>query len=93
MDEKDIEALEKALSELPEDNIIMVEPNLTIADFCVDSIKELMQEGQKSPKKRFHVLHAGSVYYIDMVVQAIAPPYEAREPGEDKVQWFGQRQT
>jgi hypothetical protein len=92
MDDKTIEELEKALAELPDD-INMVEPNITIADFCVDSVKEMMGEGQSSPRKRFHVLHAGSVYYIDMVVQAIAPPYEAREPGEDKQQWFGQRPT
>ncbi len=92
MDDKELDRLEKALNK-SEDQIIKIDPDLTIADFCLDSVKEMMGEGQHSPMKSFHVLHAGSVYYIDMVVRAIAPPYEAREPGQDKKQWFGQRPT
>lgn len=92
MDDKEIEALETALDKLPMD-FQVIQPDLTIADFCIDSVKEMMGEKQASPLKTFHVLHAGSVYYIDMVVRAIAPPYESREPGLDRKQWFGQRPT
>ena len=92
MDDEEIRALEEALDALPED-LVTVDANITVGDFCIDSIKELMHEGQKSPRKTFAVMHAGSLYYCDMVVKAIAPPYEAREPGEDAVQWFGQRPT
>ena len=93
MDDSEIEALEKALDESMIENFQKIEPELTIADFCLDSVKEMMGEAQQSPMKTYHVLHAGSVYYIDMVVRAIAPPYDSREPGQDERQWFGQRET
>ncbi len=93
MDDQEIRALEEALDALPQETFQPIDPELKMADFCLDSVKEMMQEGQSSPRKTFHVLHAGSVYYIDMVVRAIAPPYDARDPGQDEQQWFGQRPT
>lgn len=90
MDEQEIEELEAALSGM-QPEIEKIDPTLTIADFCLDSVKKLMASPKGAPTGTFHVLHKGSVYYIDMVVRAIAPPYEAREPGKDKQQWFGQR--
>ena len=65
---------------------------MSIAQFCLGSIKKMMSS-RGAPHTSFHVFHAGSVYYVDMVVRAIAPPYEARDPRLNEKQWFGQRQT
>lgn len=92
MTENEIEELEAALSGI-QTPTEMIDPSLTIADFCLDSVKKMMVNPKGSPTGTFHVLHKGSLYYIDMVVRAIAPPYEAREPGDDDQQWFGQRPT
>ena len=94
MDDNEIKELERLLDKLPvDDGFQNVDSTLTIADFCLDSVKEMMGDEQRSLVKNFHVLHAGSLYYIDMVVRAIAPPYESRPQDEDGRQWFGQRPT
>ena len=93
MDDNEIERLEAALAELPDHEFTKVEPELTIAEFCLTSVKEMMDKSGSSPIRSYHVLHAGSLYYVDVVVRAIAPPYEARDPNLSERQWFGQRET
>ena len=93
MDDKEIERLEKALNEqTPHRKLGEVPGNISIAEFCLDSVKKMMLH-KGSPHTSFHVFYGGSVYYIDLVVRAIAPPFDARDPALDENQWFGQRET
>lgn len=92
MDDKEVERLESETTEPPRQSLPEIPPDLTMADFCLNSVKKMMTAGG-APRQSFHVLHGGSVYYIDMVVRAIAPPYEARDPRKDEKQWFGQRES
>ena len=93
MDDKEIERLERALTDQPTHELLGEVPgNTTVAEFCLSSVKKMMLN-KGSPHTSFHVFYGGSVYYIDMAVRAIAPPFDARDPNLDERQWFGQRET
>ncbi len=93
MDDNEIKQLEQVIADAAGDPLVSeIPPDLTISDFCLDSVKKMMTSGG-APRSSFHVMHGGSVYYIDMVIRAIAPPYEARDPRLNEKQWFGQRET
>jgi len=95
MDDREIDRLEKPLEPQEQGNVELlgeVLPSKDIGEFCLEAVVKMMVTGG-SPNSVFHVMHKGSVYYIDMVVRAIAPPYEARDPDLKERQWFGQRET
>lgn len=91
MADREIERTDKVLAQIASEPV-EIPADLTIADFCLDSIKKMLTQGN-APASSFHVLHGGSVYYIDIMVRAIAPPFKSRDPSLDEKQWFGQRES
>ncbi len=67
-------------------------PDQTMGEFCRESIERIVES--EVPQVSYQILHAGAVYYIDVVCSAIKPPYTRLGPhevDEGEPIWMGQR--
>ncbi len=70
--------------------LTVVDPNQNIGEFCMNAIKAMVEKGT-TPTASFHCLYGGTMYYFDLDVRGINPPYQYRDPRNDENQWMGQR--
>ena len=73
-----------------------VPEDMTVGDFCRDSIEKIIQD--RVPSHSYCVLHEGAIYYLDIICSAIKPPYTRQLPDDKDLPggtalWMGQRKN
>lgn len=75
-----------------ETRLTMAKSDMTIGEFCRESLVRIVEA--EVPVHSYQVLHEGSIYFIDVAVTAIKPPYTRLSPEEveeGEPMWLGQR--